>query len=88
MKTVFGLGLVLLFSRISISGVPDSGTASNFHADANVALIDATVHDRPVRGLTRDDFRVFDDKAQQRIAYFAEEEAPLTCHRLLMSAAA
>jgi Ca-activated chloride channel homolog len=52
-----------------------------FRVDANVVLINATVlgrHDRPIRGLTRDQFRVFEDKAEQRIAYFSEEEVPIS----------
>jgi VWFA-related protein len=43
--------------------------------------INATVldhHDRPVRGLTRDQFRIYDEKAEQSIAYFSEEETPLS----------
>ncbi len=56
-------------------------TAGQFRIDANVVLINATVldrHDRPVRGLTSDQFRVFEDKAEQSIAYFSEEETPLS----------
>ncbi|MGA2878385.1 MAG: VWA domain-containing protein [Bryobacteraceae bacterium] len=56
-------------------------TAGQFRADANLVLINATVldrHDRPVRGLLRDDFRIFEDKAEQHIAYFSEEETPLS----------
>jgi Ca-activated chloride channel family protein len=44
-------------------------------------LINATVldsHDRPVRGLDRDDFRLFEGKAEQTIGYFSEEETPLS----------
>lgn len=58
-----------------------SAADSQFRIDANVVLINATVldrHDRPVRGLTRDRFRVFEDKTEQHIAYFAEEEVPLS----------
>lgn len=52
-----------------------------FEATADLVLINATVldrHYRPVRGLTRDDFRLFENKAEQTIAFFAEEETPLS----------
>jgi len=52
-----------------------------FRSNSYLVLIHATVldpADRPVRGLTRDYFRLFQDKVQQDIAYFSEEEAPLS----------
>ena len=52
-----------------------------FRAGANVVLVNATVLDRnhrPVRGLTRDRFRIFENKVEQRIGYFGEEEMPLS----------
>jgi Ca-activated chloride channel family protein len=55
--------------------------AGEFRADANVVLVNATVldrHNRPVRGLARDQFRLYQDQAEQRIAYFTEEETPLS----------
>jgi VWFA-related protein len=73
MKCVF---LAAWFATLSWAG-----SADQFRADANVVLINATVldrHDRPVRGLTRDQFRVYQDRAEQSIAYFAEEETPVS----------
>lgn len=58
-----------------------SAAEGQFRVDANVVLINATVldrHDRPVRGLTRDRFRLFEDKTARNIAYFSEEEVPLS----------
>lgn len=52
-----------------------------FQARTNVVLINATVLDRngrPVTGLTRERFRLFENKAEQRISYFAEEDLPLS----------
>jgi Ca-activated chloride channel homolog len=52
-----------------------------FRSNSYLVLINATVldpADRPVRGLTRENFRLFQDKVQQNIAYFSEEEAPLS----------
>jgi Ca-activated chloride channel family protein len=66
--------LVCLFAGVRLAGASDQ-----FHVDASVVLINATVldrHDRPIRGLTRDQFRLYDDKVEQSIAYFSEEEVP------------
>ena len=76
-------GLIVLAAIVWTFGAARAGepTAGQFHADANVVLINATVldrHDRPIRGLTRDQFRVYEDKAEQSIAYFSEEEVPLS----------
>lgn len=52
-----------------------------FRAGTNVVLVNATVLDRnhrPVRGLTRDRFRIFENKVEQPIGYFGEEEMPLS----------
>jgi Ca-activated chloride channel homolog len=68
--------LALLLASIS-----SPATSDQFRTDANVVLINATVlgpHDRPVRGLTRDQFRIYEDNVEQRIAYFSEEEVPLS----------
>lgn len=76
-------GLITLAAGLLAFGASLAGerTAGQFHADANVVLINATVldrHDRPIRGLTRDQFRVYEDKAEQTIAYFSEEEVPIS----------
>ena len=71
-----GLFLATVFAALCWSAPP-----SQIRADANVVLINATVldrQDRLVRGLTRDQFLVFDDKAEQKIAYFSEDEAPVS----------
>src|SRR5579859_2882828 len=71
--------LVVLLLIIGFAGA--SFGEGKFRADANVVLINATVldhHDRPIRGLTRDQFRVFEDQGEQRIASFSEEEVPLS----------
>lgn len=68
--------LATWFAAVTFAATPDQ-----IRVDANVVLVNATVldrHDRPVRGLTRDQFRVFEDKAEQNIAYFSEEEVPLS----------
>jgi Ca-activated chloride channel family protein len=57
------------------------GAPAIFHGSANLVLIHATVldrHNRPVRSLNRQQFRVFEDKVEQPISSFAEEELPLS----------
>ena len=69
-------GFAILFADLSLAA-----EKGQFRADANVVLVNATVldrHDRPIRGLPRDQFRVYEDKTEQRIAYFSEEEVPLS----------
>lgn len=69
------MGLTMAASAADIQQHPA------FRSNSYLVLINATVldpADRPVRGLTRDHFRLFQDKVQQNIAYFSEEEAPLS----------
>jgi Ca-activated chloride channel family protein len=71
--------VTLLGAGLGASGIAASNDV--FRAGANVVLINATVLDRnhrPVRGLTRDNFRLFEEKVGQRISYFGEEEMPLS----------
>lgn len=53
---------------------------ANIRVDTNLVLIPVTVTDplsRPVTGLERDHFRLFEDKVEQTIAHFASDDAPL-----------
>ncbi len=55
--------------------------APNIRVDSTVVLINVTVTDplnRFVTGLEKEHFRVFEDKAEQKIAHFASEDAPLS----------
>jgi Ca-activated chloride channel family protein len=72
-------GLVLLLSSIAANGA--TAEPGRFRADTSLVLIGATVvdgHDRIVRGLTRQDFRLFDERVEQTIRYFGEEDVPLS----------
>lgn len=71
------LAIALLSGTLPAAG----GAADQFRADSNLVLINATVldaHDHPVRGLTRERFRLYEDRAEQSIASVSEEEAPLS----------
>ena len=74
-------GLVLLLSSMAAMGATAVAQPGRFRADTSVVLVGATVvdgHDRIVRGLTRQDFRLFQDKVEQTIRYFGEEDVPLS----------
>ena len=76
-----GIALAFAAALTAADGKAESNPRDRFHINANVVLINATVlgpHDRPVSGLPRDQFRVFEDRAEERIAYFSEEEVPLS----------
>jgi VWFA-related protein len=61
---------------------PNQGvTQSNFRIDSNVVLIHASVtdsHGRFITGLQREDFRIFENKTEQRLRYFSAEETPVS----------
>ena len=72
-----GAGLALLGSLVAVA--PDTTSARQqsptFRARTDLVQIDVVVVDgegRPVRGLTKDDFRILDRKRQQVIAAFDE----------------
>ncbi len=80
----FGLASLLLC--VVVPTLPAQTRGAQFHADANVVLINATVldrHQRPVRGLSRDSFHIFEDGSEQTINYFGEEDVPLSLAVLL-----
>jgi Ca-activated chloride channel family protein len=57
------------------------GPRSDIRVDTTVVLINVTVTDplnRFVTGLEKENFRVFEDKGEQKITHFASEDAPLS----------
>src|SRR5580658_4164330 len=73
------LGILLSFTVLASAA--ELKEKPSFQSNAYVVLVNATVLDptgRPVPGLTRDNFRIFQDKTQQPITYFSEEEVPLS----------
>ncbi|MGH9660070.1 MAG: VWA domain-containing protein [Bryobacteraceae bacterium] len=54
---------------------------SNLRVDTTLVLINVTVTDplnRFVTGLESDNFRLFEDKSEQKVSHFASEDAPLS----------
>lgn len=59
---------------------------SNFRIDSNVVLIHAAVTDsrgRFITNLHREDFRVFENKTEQRLRYFSTEDTPVSIAMVL-----
>jgi VWFA-related protein len=84
------LGLTLLasiaVSQVSIqrrkqpAPAEPSSTGAILRADTNLVLVPTSVSDpmnRPVTGLEKENFRVFDDGVEQTITHFAMEDEPL-----------
>ena len=85
-----GLGLLapLLFRGQDINITPRPKPApkeeeqrpANIRVSSNLVLIPVTVNDplnRPVSGLEKENFRVFDEKVQQKISTFAMDDEPI-----------
>src|SRR5262249_16249975 len=70
---------------------PESATVANPHAarlriDANLVIVPATVTDqmnRPVVGLAKQDFALYENDQRQEIEYFSIEDAPLSVGMIL-----
>jgi VWFA-related protein len=59
---------------------PPQEAQPSLRADSSLVLVPVTVCDplnRPVTGLDRDNFRVFDDRVEQQVTHFAMDDAPL-----------
>ena len=57
------------------------GPRTDIRIDTTVVLINVTVTDplnRFVTGLEKENFRLFEDKAEQKVVHFASEDAPLS----------
>ena len=67
--------------RPNSSAASQDATQSNFRVNSNVVLIHASVTDsrgRFITGLQREDFRIFENKIEQRLRYFSAEETPVS----------
>jgi Ca-activated chloride channel homolog len=99
---VFGLFPVQAFQTAAASSVeitprirpeaPPAGPvpAAHLRVDASLVLVNAqgtTPSGAPVRDLTKEDFRVFEDGTEQSIQYFTREDAPVSVGVLVDSSA-
>jgi Ca-activated chloride channel family protein len=72
---------VSLDSRSKPTAPGPANPRSNIRVDTTVVLINVTVTtplNQFVTGLEKDNFRLFEDKAEQKISHFASEDAPLS----------
>src|SRR5262249_13122264 len=78
----FGLAMLLALSlTLSLSLAEEQTSPARFQTSANVVLVNATVvdkHDRVVRGIGRDSFRLVENKSEQTLTYLGEEAPPLS----------
>ncbi|HUP02625.1 MAG TPA: VWA domain-containing protein [Bryobacteraceae bacterium] len=75
----YGQGPIALIPRAP-SMAPDPAPSARLRVDLNLVLVPVTVCDpmnRPVTGLEKESFRVFDDNAEQKITAFTQEDAPV-----------
>ena len=74
-------GPVLIEPRVRPTAKEPTAPKSNIRIDTTVVQIPVTVTDplnRFVTGLEKKDFRMFEDKIEQTIQYFASEDAPIS----------
>lgn len=67
--------------RPNFSVAVEDSTRPDFRVDSAVVLIHVAVTDekgRPVTGLEKENFQVFEEKTEQEVRYFSAEEAPLS----------
>jgi Ca-activated chloride channel family protein len=81
-----GLLPCLLYAQATIQQRPkppsktDTLPQSNIRVDTSLVLVPVTVNDplnRPVSGLDKENFRVFEDKIEQKITQFAMDDEPV-----------
>jgi len=74
------LGQVAVIPRPRPPSIEAVRPAVNLRIDSNLVLVPVTVCDpfnRPVTGLEKEHFRVFDDKIEQTVTHFAMDDEPL-----------
>jgi len=75
-----GLAQVSIAARSKPAPSEQAPSRTNLRVDANLVLVPVTVCDplnRPVTGLEKEHFRIFDDKVEQTVTHFAMEDEPL-----------
>lgn len=61
--------------------VKETSVPSTFRSDSNLVLVNVSVLDRanrPVLGLNKDQFKLFEDKIEQKVDHFAMDDAPVS----------
>jgi VWFA-related protein len=74
-------GQVTVETRARASAPPSLMPPASLRIDSNLVLVPVTVcdnHNRPVTGLEKQHFRVFDDSVEQTVTHFGMEDAPVS----------
>jgi Ca-activated chloride channel homolog len=75
-----GISQVSIAARSKPAPAEQASSHTNLRVDANLVLVPVTVCDpsnRPVTGLEKEHFRIFDDKVEQTVTHFAMDDEPL-----------
>jgi VWFA-related protein len=75
-----GYGQVSLPNRRKPAPAPEPKSHANLRIDTNLVLVPVSVCDptnRPVTGLEREHFKVFDDHVEQTLTHFAMDDEPV-----------
>ncbi len=78
-RLLFSLSIAALLLPCKL--LPQSRNSGRLRTESDLVVVPVTVCDQrnhPVRGLTKDSFRVFDDGVEQTITHFGMDDAPLT----------
>ena len=84
---VFCVGLVFFLAPVlaALSQKPPDSNARDFQlsVDVDLVIFNVTVTDtkgRPVKGLSKDDFRIVESGQEQTIQFVRPEDTPATVH--------
>ncbi|MGH9795210.1 MAG: VWA domain-containing protein [Candidatus Acidiferrales bacterium] len=86
MPALLTAGLVLGLVPGELTRVRAQEREAQIRVTTNLTLVEATVKDKRgtvLDGLTKDDFRVFEDGAEQKIVHFSRDEIPLAVAMVL-----
>ena len=78
--------LITVFALLSAATVPTYASPSNdrdqtINVDVDLVLVNAAISDskgRMVTGLQQENFRIWEDKVEQKVEYFSSEDTPMS----------
>jgi Ca-activated chloride channel family protein len=73
--------IAILLLAAGTPGVVAAGEANRFRVSSEMVLVNTSVvdsHGRPIAGLTKDNFRLFESHREKKIAWFSEDQAPVS----------
>ena len=81
-RILIGVALLLITLTCVSSAQDETPKVHRLNMDVDLVLVNATVtesaRNRPVRGLDKKDFQVWEDKVEQKITYFSSEDVPVS----------